>query len=111
MTKEQLHELFDENPDCGQIGFDGTCCDCGCPIKVTIALSETGFMVDGGVPYILKDGTKKAKCYDCYAKNPAYEQKCEVYSRVVGYYRPVDNFNTGKKLEFEQRKNFVNVGA
>lgn len=29
--------------------------------------------------------------------------KCEVYSRVVGYYRPVDNWNIGKKSEFKDR--------
>ncbi len=28
----------------------------------------------------------------------------EVYSRVVGYYRPVQNWNSGKKLEFQSRK-------
>lgn len=28
---------------------------------------------------------------------------CEVYSRVVGYYRPVQNFNEGKKQEFSER--------
>jgi len=28
---------------------------------------------------------------------------CEVFSRVVGYYRPVQNFNNGKKEEFEDR--------
>lgn len=27
----------------------------------------------------------------------------EVYSRVVGYYRPVDNWNHSKKQEFEDR--------
>ena len=30
----------------------------------------------------------------------------EVYSRVVGYYRPVQNWNTGKKQEFLERKHF-----
>ncbi len=30
----------------------------------------------------------------------------EVYSRVVGYYRPVQNWNTGKKQEFIERKHF-----
>lgn len=29
--------------------------------------------------------------------------KCEVYSRIVGYHRPVDNWNTGKQEEFRQR--------
>ena len=30
--------------------------------------------------------------------------KCEVYSRVVGYLRPVQNWNKGKKEEFTMRK-------
>ena len=32
--------------------------------------------------------------------------KCEVYSRVVGYYRPVHNWNTGKQQEFKERQEF-----
>ena len=28
----------------------------------------------------------------------------EVYSRIVGYYRPVQNWNDGKKEEFKDRK-------
>ncbi len=28
---------------------------------------------------------------------------CEVYSRVVGYFRPVQNWNEGKKQEFKER--------
>lgn len=31
---------------------------------------------------------------------------CEVYSRVVGYLRPVQSWNKGKKEEFEMRKQF-----
>ena|GEM_PF-1138023 len=30
-------------------------------------------------------------------------QPCEVYSRVVGYYRPVQNWNKGKTEEFKDR--------
>lgn len=29
---------------------------------------------------------------------------CEVYSRVVGYFRPVVNWNPGKQVEFAERK-------
>ena len=32
--------------------------------------------------------------------------KCEVYSRVVGYLRPVSQWNDGKQKEFEERKVF-----
>ncbi|HHW60671.1 MAG TPA: ribonucleoside triphosphate reductase [Syntrophomonadaceae bacterium] len=31
---------------------------------------------------------------------------CEVYSRVVGYLRPVDHWNAGKREEFKNRKTF-----
>ena len=34
-------------------------------------------------------------------------QPCEVWSRVMGYYRPVDHWNVGKQQEFRDRKNFV----
>ena len=35
------------------------------------------------------------------------EQKTEVYSRVVGYIRPIDQWNKGKQEEFKDRKEFV----
>ena len=33
-------------------------------------------------------------------------ETCEVYSRVCGYFRPVSNWNKGKKEEFKDRKTF-----
>jgi anaerobic ribonucleoside-triphosphate reductase len=33
-------------------------------------------------------------------------QICEVWTRVMGYHRPVDSFNTGKKSEYAERKFF-----
>ncbi len=33
----------------------------------------------------------------------------EVYSRVVGYFRPVQNWNPGKQQEFKERK-YYNLG-
>jgi len=32
--------------------------------------------------------------------------ECEVYSRVVGYLRPVGQWNQGKQQEFSDRKTF-----
>jgi len=32
--------------------------------------------------------------------------KCEVYSRVVGYMRPVNQWNRGKQQEYHDRKLF-----
>ncbi|MCU0653113.1 MAG: ribonucleoside triphosphate reductase [Candidatus Pacebacteria bacterium] len=34
------------------------------------------------------------------------EQPCEVYTRVVGYLRPVGQFNTGKQQEYKDRKEY-----
>ena len=38
-------------------------------------------------------------CPDC-------GEECEVYSRIVGYIRPVKQWNKGKKAEFKNRKTF-----
>jgi len=35
-------------------------------------------------------------------------QPCEVYSRIVGYIRPVDQWNPGKQSEFSDRLTFEN---
>lgn len=32
--------------------------------------------------------------------------RCEVYSRIVGYFRPINNWNDGKKQEFFDRVTF-----
>ncbi len=38
---------------------------------------------------------------------PKCGKKCEIYSRIVGYLRPVNQWNEGKRAEFTQRKTFV----
>ncbi|MBC3808540.1 hypothetical protein H8K52_14440 [Undibacterium seohonense] len=38
--------------------------------------------------------------------NDAERQVCEVWTRVMGYHRPVSSFNTGKKGEFYERTYF-----
>lgn len=32
--------------------------------------------------------------------------KCEIFSRSMGFIRPIDNFNIGKRQEFEERNLF-----
>ncbi len=38
---------------------------------------------------------------------PKCTSACEIYSRVVGYLRPVQQWNKGKKEEFKKRKTYV----
>jgi ribonucleoside-triphosphate reductase len=47
---------------------------------------------------------KNHQCPICAAEGK--ETQCEVYSRVVGYLRPVDQWNAGKQEEFKERKVF-----
>jgi anaerobic ribonucleoside-triphosphate reductase len=41
-----------------------------------------------------------------HRKCPVCGANCEVYSRVVGYLRPVDQWNDGKQAEFAMRRTF-----
>ncbi|OGY48073.1 MAG: ribonucleoside triphosphate reductase [Candidatus Buchananbacteria bacterium RIFCSPHIGHO2_01_FULL_47_11b] len=40
------------------------------------------------------------------AKCPTCKATTEVWSRIVGYFRPVDQWNTGKKSEYKQREEY-----
>lgn len=38
-------------------------------------------------------------------------QKCEIWTRVMGYYRPIENYNLGKRSEYKERKCFKEVSC
>lgn len=40
-------------------------------------------------------------------KNDSQRTKCEVWTRVMGYHRPVSQFNKGKQSEHAERKHFT----
>ena len=49
---------------------------------------------------MLNHGYLTGEVYTC----PHCGEKTEVYSRITGYYRPVQNWNDGKSQEFRDRK-------
>ena len=51
-------------------------------------------------------GYLSGEVYTC----PRCGKKTEVYSRITGYYRPVQNWNDGKAQEFKDRKTY-DIGA
>jgi hypothetical protein len=51
-------------------------------------------------PCILAGTSEKGCCPEC-------GKPTEVYSRIVGYMRPVSNWNPGKQQEFKERREFV----
>lgn len=95
------------------------CHDCGKPVRVRAQKDADEIIFqpqDGAAGYYptLANGEKEyfVKCASCFEKNPklSYYNPTEVYTRVVGYMRPVQNFNPGKKEEYSQRQNF-NLGG
>ena len=38
-------------------------------------------------------------------------QRCEIWTRVMGYHRPVASFNIGKQGEFHERQYFTETSA
>ena len=114
---EDLEKYFDEAQS-NEFAFVGKCHDCECDVTVDVDVDEAGMVtVAGGTVYGPEMGVsceKKIflKCDKCFEKDPILRnyQPCEVFSRVVGYLRPVKQFNAGKQSEFKMRKNFAGVG-
>ena len=51
-------------------------------------------------------------CDKCAELHPEAEPvECEVWTRVMGYFRPVRSFNIGKKAEYAERQMFTEVAA
>jgi len=82
--------------------MENKCHDCKKEIIIESGEFKNGLLLKYG------EEVKVFKCHDCYEKNIALTnyQKCEVYTRIVGYHRPVDQFNIGKKQEYQERKEY-----
>lgn len=131
MNIEQLHQLFEDFPNENEFVFDGECMHCQKQVTITIGLCEKGFEIKGqGAMFqrpktrlmdveneVIPEGKLEPltldrvlffKCENCYEAYPTFShwQECEVFSRVVGYYRPVAQYNKGKKAEYDKRTNF-----
>jgi len=81
------------------------CHDC----KTAIELENDE--IKNGVLLSYKEGDREYqvfKCNACYKENPRLSdyKSCEVYSRVCGYLRPVQQWNAGKQAEYAERKEY-----
>ena len=111
MKIEELQKQLEN----GDITFSGNCHDCGIPVDILCNINENSeIVISGGAIYNPKIGTPLIeqqffKCDICFQKDKVLRNfmPCEVYSRVVGYIRPVRQWNKGKVEEFKQRKEFV----
>ena len=108
MNARRLHELFDENPGQDTLCWSGQCHDCQSAVEVKAIPQADGIHIEGGAVYEPLSGQFFLKCDACHRTDATLRdfQPCEVYSRVVGYLRPVSQWNDGKQAEFALRKTF-----
>ena len=128
MKQEYLIWMF-ENHKAIELAFPGRCCDCGKDTTVKARLNFDGVKYsdhpsdkddsesvilpddDKGIPIDISGGAvygsqepHKVKCEKCFEADPHCGGKTEVYSRVVGYLRPIKNWNNGQQAQFNNRK-------
>ena len=110
--KEKLQKLF-EKYKFPILEFKGKCNDCKKAVSVEIRMEEDGkTVISGGAVYLPAENDYNAKTYvkcdSCFEQAPILSnfRECEVYSRVVGYLRPVKQWNPGKTEEFKERALF-----
>lgn len=93
-----------------EIIMQGTCHDCKRKVEF-YAFWQDG-LVKTTLPFWYIHSNIETQCFckceDCYIKEPllTHFQEAEVWSRVVGYLRPIKAFNPGKKTEKAMRKDF-----
>ncbi|HLQ25045.1 MAG TPA: anaerobic ribonucleoside-triphosphate reductase [Acidiferrobacterales bacterium] len=62
-------------------------------------------------PSVLVDSHLPSLLVDSHLLTDEERQPCEVWTRVMGYHRPVASFNIGKKGEHYERKFFREASA
>lgn len=113
MKIEEIENIF-EKEHSHHLRYEGVCHDCEKEVVVSIDVEDDGrIVITGGAIYNPQFGTPPIehillKCDKCFAKDNRLRnfEPCSVYSRVVGYLRPISGWNPGKQEEWKMRKNF-----
>lgn len=107
MTKDQLQKLFNTS-NSKEIEWEGLCHVCDKQVSVVATLADDGAMdITGGAVYQSGEDFF-LKCEVCFDADRTLRnfKEVECYSRVVGYLRPIQQWNPGKLAEFNNRKSF-----
>lgn len=77
-------------------------------MEVSATCLDDGIHIQGGGVYEPVKNRFFLKCDACFVTDPVLRnfQDCEVYSRVVGYLRPVRQWNDAKAQEYGDRQLF-----
>jgi len=106
---EEINSMIGDNQ---YATFHCECIDCGKKFDIEIErTSETSLNITGGI--MAKNTNSKLgpmewmfKCMECYQLEPLFIGGNEVYSRVVGYLRPIKMWNNAKQEEYKLRKEY-----
>ena len=104
MKLKELQTLF-EQEKVRELAWQGGCHDCREETEVVARVEDDGLlMISGGAVYS-KESEYFIKCSACFDNDSELKnwRLIEVYSRVVGYLRPIQQWNPGKRQEFEER--------
>lgn len=112
MELAQIAEkLIEHFPGVGDFVIKCNCEKCRGPMQLLIRLRDAGdnrvdIRIEGGAGFGFGVNNPllfgRMQCDECFAST-------EVYSRIVGYLRPVKQWNTGKQEEFRNRRMFANA--
>jgi hypothetical protein len=118
MTQDELLEMLDEQKT-HILDFQGKCHSCQSEIIVSAGVEtfdgqDMLFIHGGGICKVEEYNSEEKYdkilliCPDCYETDKYLKnwKRCEVFSRIVGYMRPVDSWNKAKQHEFDMRKTF-----
>ena len=103
-----LDKLFKE-AQVSCLELNGKCQKCNEAVQVIVWKKDYETEGNGGmIVGDWHDARPEFKCGECLEKDGGKisPTRCEVFSRVVGYLRPIQAFNKGKKEEFHMRKNY-----
>lgn len=109
MLIQELKEMLDKLDNFQTFG---KCVDCGIDVIISAGKFDDGdIAITGGALYKPQESygygkTYVCKCDNCFAVDSKLHQRTEVYTRCVGYLRPVSQMNPGKTSEIDQRKMF-----
>lgn len=108
MKLETIEKLFAQEKT-NELSFTGKCHCCKKDVCVEVLDTPEGITILGGAVYD-PPGMEDyfLKCEACYSLDPVLRnyQPTQQYSRVVGYMRPVQDWNKGKQAEFALRTSF-----
>ena len=104
-----MQQLSDKigNNESAKITYE--CDHCGEEfIAILTRVSETELEISGAVIGVRKAESNFSdryvfRCPGCYESDQNFGTECDIYSRVVGFYRPVKYWNKGKQAEYKER--------